>query len=113
MEVTALTRNVRISARKARPVARKVQGLPVATALNVLDFNPTKAAKLLGDTLRSAIANASANHGSQANALVVKSAVFDEGARLRRFWPRARGSASPIQKKLSHIKVIVTDGKGE
>lgn len=111
MEVTAITRNTRISARKARPLARQVQGLSVADALNVVDFSPQKAGKLLGQTLRSAIANARNNANLDPNTLTVKLAVFDEGARLRRFWPRARGSASPIQKKLSHVKVVLTDGK--
>lgn len=111
MEVTAITRNVRISARKARPLAREVQGLPVAQALKVVDFNPRKSAVLLAQTLRSAIANAKNNANLDVDTLTVKLAVFDEGARLRRFWPRARGSASPIQKKLSHVKVVLTDGK--
>ncbi len=113
MEVTAITRNARISARKARPMARQVQGLPAAEALNVVSFHKSKAAQLLGATLRSALANASKNANLDPDTLTVKLAVFDEGARLRRFWPRARGSASPIQKKLSHVKIVLTDGKGE
>jgi len=111
MEVTAITRNARISARKARPLARKVQGLPVAEALKVVDFSPRKSAQLLGQTLRSAVANAKNNANLDVDTLLVKLAVFDEAARLRRFWPRARGSASPIQKKLSHVKVVLTDGR--
>lgn len=109
MEVTAISRNVRISARKARPLSRKVQGLSLADALNVVDFSPRKAAKYLGDTLRSAAANAKNNAQLDPETLFVKVAVFDEGARMRRFWPSARGSAKPIQKKLSHVKVILAE----
>ena len=111
MEVTAITRNVRISARKARPMAREVQGLLASEALKVVDFNPRKSAGILAQTLRSAIANAKNNANLDVDTLTVKLAVFDEAARLRRVWPRARGSASPIQKKLSHVKVVLTDGK--
>lgn len=111
MEVTAITRNVRISARKARPLAREVQGLLATEALKVVDFNPRKSAEILAQTLRSAIANAKNNANLDVDTLTVKLAVFDQAASLRRFWPRARGSASPIQKKLSHVKVVLTDGK--
>lgn len=111
MEVTAITRNVRISARKSRPLARKVQGLTLADALNVVDFSSRKAAKSLGATLRSAAANAKNNANLDTETLTVKLAVFDQGTHMRRFWPSARGSAKPIQKKLSHVKVILTDGQ--
>jgi large subunit ribosomal protein L22 len=109
MDVTAITRNVRLSALKGRPIAREVQGKPVATALQVVDFSPQKAALALSKTLKSALANAR-NKGLDVDRLSVKLAVFDEGARLRRYWPRARGSASPIARRLCHVKVVLTDG---
>ena len=111
MEVTAITRNVRMSAQKGRPQARKCQGLPVAAALKVVEFSPRKAALVLSKTLKSAMANARNNANLDVDALKVSLCVFDEGTRMRRFWPRARGSASPIAKRLCHCKVILTDGQ--
>lgn len=109
MEVTAITRNARISARKARPLAREVQGLPVLAALSIVKFSPRKSARFLEQTILSAMANAQNNANLDPTTMKVKLAVFDEGARMRRFWPRARGSASPIQKKLSHVKIVLTN----
>lgn len=110
MEITAITRNVRLSAQKGRPLAREVQGLPVAEALKVTQFSPKKAAVHLGKTLKSAMANARNNRNVDVDGLKVKLAVFDEGVRMRRHWPRARGSASPIARRLCHVKVVLTDG---
>ena len=111
MEVKAITRNVRISASKGRDLARALKGKSLADALRIVDFSPRKAARILGATLRSAAANAGHNFGLDADALSVRKAVFDEGASMRRFWPRARGSASPIEKQTSHVTVVLTDEK--
>ena len=111
MEVTAITRNVRMSARKGRPLARKCQGLPVSAALQIVEFSPRKAAAVLSKTLKSAVANARNNANLDVDMLKVSLCVFDEGTRMRRFWPRARGSASPIAKRLCHCKVVLTDGQ--
>lgn len=109
MEVCAITRNVRLSAQKGRPLAREVQGKSVAEALKIVAFSPLKAAFHLEKTLKSAVANAVNNNSADADALKVKLAVFDEGTRMRRHWARARGSASPIARRLCHVKVILTD----
>ena len=111
MEVKAITRNVRLSASKGRDLARAVQGKPLAAALKIVDFSPRKAAKVLRATLRSAAANARHNNHLEPASLTVAKAVFDEGASMRRFWPRARGSASPIEKQTSHVTVVLTDEK--
>jgi large subunit ribosomal protein L22 len=110
MEIVAITRNVRLSAQKGRPLAREVKGLPVAEALKVTQFSPKKAAFHLEKTLKSAMANARHNQNLDVDGLRVKSAVFDEGTRMRRHWPRARGSASPIARRLCHVTVVLTDG---
>ena len=89
----------------------EVEGLPVAQAMQITDFSPQKAALALGKTLRSALANAKTNASLDAGALRVKLAVFDEGMRMRRHWARARGSASPIARRLCHVKVVLTDGQ--
>jgi len=111
MEIKATTRYVRMSPSKARDLARRMQGLPVSEALQLTDFSPRKAARLIGKTLKSAVANAENNADLSVDDLLVKEAVVDEGPRLRRFWPRARGGVSRIQKKTSHIKIVLTDGQ--
>lgn len=109
MDVTAITKNVRMSPQKGRALARKVQGLTVSEALKVTEFSPRKAAFVLGKTLKSAVANATNNADLDVDGLRVKLAVFDEGPRMKRFWPRARGSASPILRRLCHVKVVLSD----
>ena len=111
MEVTSISRYVRISPKKAREVAREIQGLPVSSALDVLNFTPRKAAVLIGKTLKTAIADAENNFELDADNLVVKQAVIGAGPTLRRFMPRARGSASPIRKRSSHIQITLAEAK--
>lgn len=109
MEIRSIYRGARVSAFKAREVTREIQGLPAATALDVLGFSPKKAAILIGKTLKSAIANAENNANLRANTLVVKEATVGEGPSFKRFRARARGSASPIIKRTSHIRIILSD----
>jgi large subunit ribosomal protein L22 len=80
--------------------------------LDVIRFTPKKAALLIGKTLKSAIANAEANHDISADVLIVKSATVNEGPALKRWSPAARGGASPIRKRTSHIQVVLTDEGG-
>lgn len=109
MEVRSIYKTARVSPKKARDVAREIQGLPVSEALDALTFTPRKAAFLIGKTLKSAIANAENNHDLAADNLVVKEANVSSGPSFRRFKPRARGSASAILKRTSHIKIILSD----
>ena len=109
MNVISTYKYARISAFKAREVTREIQGLPVSAALDLLAFTPRKAALLISKTLKSAIANAENNNNLRADALVVREAVVGEGPTLKRFIPKARGSAGPIRKRTSHIRIIVTD----
>ncbi|NCD32681.1 MAG: 50S ribosomal protein L22 [Spartobacteria bacterium] len=111
MEVRAVTKYVRMSPSKSRDLTRAIQGQSVAVALSVAQTSQRKAAKLIYKTLRSAIANAEANAGLSADNLHVKSAVIEEGPRLKRYWPRARGSVSPIQRRMSHIRIVLSDEK--
>ena len=112
MDVSATTKFVRISPTKVRDLAHKMQGLPVGDALQVVSLNARKGAFHLTKTLKSAIANAENNADLDVNDLVVKEAVVNEGPRLKRYWPRARGMVSPIRKRMCHIKVVLTDDKG-
>ena len=109
MEVHSTYKNAKISAFKARDVAREIQGLPVSTALDILTFTPRKAAALINKTLKSAVANAENNHDLAADQMVIKEATVGEGPTLRRFKARARGSAGPIRKRTSHIRIVLSD----
>lgn len=113
MDVISIYRHARISPYKAREVTREIQGLPVSQALDIVAFTPKKAAFLVGKTLKSAIANAENNHDLMADTLVVKECVVGDGPRFRRFKARARGSAAPIKRRTSHIRIILTDETGE
>lgn len=111
MEVQALTRNARMSPKKVREVARTIQGRKAPEAVEYLALIPRKSARLLVKTLKSAIANAENNANVSADSLIVKSAVIEMGPVLKRFKAGARGSAMPRRKKMSHLRVILSDGK--
>ncbi len=111
MEIRAVSKYVRMSPTKARDLTRAIQGKSVAEALMVVELNKRKAAVEVGKTLKSAIANAENNADLSADNLYVAQAVIENGPTLARHWPRARGSASPIRKKMSHIRVTLTDEK--
>jgi large subunit ribosomal protein L22 len=109
MQVTSTYRFARISAFKAREVTREIQGHSASEALDLLTFSPKKAALLVKKTLKSAIANAENNAELKVDTLLVKEAVVGEGPTFKRFRARARGSASPLRKRTSHIRIVLTD----
>ena len=90
-------------------MTREIQGLPAAAALDVVAFSPKKAAAMIAKTLKSAIANAENNNNLRVDKLVVQEATVGEGPTFKRFQPKARGSAGPIRKRTSHIRIILTD----
>lgn len=112
MEVTATSRFMRMAPSKARDFARALTGKPAAVALQMTQFSRRKAAQVIGKTLKSALANAENNHELSVDHLTVKSAVIGDGPRQKRFWPRSRGMAKPILKRMCHIRVVLTDRKG-
>jgi large subunit ribosomal protein L22 len=112
MQVTSTYRYARISAFKAREVTRAIQGRSASDALDLLAFSPKKAALLVKKTLKSAIANAENNNSLKVDTLLVKEAVVGEGPTSKRFRARARGSASPLRKRTSHIRIILSDDVG-
>jgi large subunit ribosomal protein L22 len=116
MEVQAITKNVRMSAQKMREVVRQIQGLPAAHAQATLAVVSRKGARVVAKTLKSAIANAEdlKEHkkeyaGLRTDHLVVKEALAQTATSLRRFTPKARGSAGPIIKRNCHIKIVLSD----
>jgi len=98
-----------MSAQKVREVVRQIQGLPALQAQAVLQVVPRKSARFVAKTLRSAIANAENNNKAKPEALIVKEAVAGTATSLKRFTPKARGSAGPIIKRRSHIKITLSD----
>jgi len=110
MEVQSLTRYARMSPKKVREVARTIQGRKAADAVEYLTLIPRKSARLIVKTLKSAIANAENNNNLSSDSLIVKSAIIENGPVLKRFKAGARGTAMPRRKKMSHIRIVLTDG---
>ncbi len=113
MEVKSTSKYVRLSPKKARDVAREIQGLPVSNALDILTFTPKKAAVLIGKTLKTAIADAENNFSLDADTLIIKEAVIGDAPMLRRYKPRAKGAAGPIIRRSSHISITLTGSAPE
>jgi large subunit ribosomal protein L22 len=109
MQIKAITRNVRMSAQKVREVTRQIQGLPVLQAQAVLAVVPRKSARFVAKTLKSALANAENNNNLNPASLRVHEAVAQTAPTMKRFTPKARGSAGPILKRSSHIKIVLSD----
>lgn len=105
----ATAKTVRIAARKVRLVIDLIRGKSVAEALAILKFTPRGASPVVTKVLNSAIANAENNFDLDRQDLVVSEAYVNEGPTLKRFRPRAKGSASPINKRTSHITVVVSE----
>ncbi len=109
MKVRAQAKYVRESPYKVRRVLDLVRGLPVGEAEVVLRHANRGAAEPIVKVLRSAVANAEHNHSLDADDLIVAEAFADEGPTLKRFRPAARGRATRIRKRTSHITIVVAD----
>ena len=107
MEARAIARFVRVSPRKARIVVDLVRGKSVVAAREILQFTNRGIAEDVERTLNSAVANAEHQHQVRAEQLYVKEAYVNEGPTLKRIRPRAKGSASRIRKRTSHITIVV------
>lgn len=111
MEAKAVAKYIRISPRKARQVIDLIRGKDAQEAIGILKNTPKKASRQIEKVLNSAIANAENNHDMFIDELTVSQAYVDEGPTMKRFRPRAMGQASPINKRTSHITVILSDQK--
>ncbi len=109
MEVQAVTKNIRMSAQKMREVTRQIQGLNALQAQAILEAVPRKSAFWVRKTLRSAIANAEHNNSMRPEALKVKKALAGTARTIKRFIPKARGSAGPILKRSCHVTIVLSD----
>jgi large subunit ribosomal protein L22 len=116
-EARAFQRGTRQSPYKMRLVIDQIRGKDVNEALALLTFSKKHAAKQISKTLKSAVANAeqaarATNAALDVDALYVKHAIINEGPKLKRFMPAAQGRATPIQKRTSHVEIVVAERVG-
>lgn len=109
METRAVARYIRVSPRKARLVTDMIKGKDLAEAQQMLDFSPKGAAAVVSKVLASAAANAENNNNLNPDQLYVLRAYVDEGPTLKRFRPRAMGRATRINKRTSHITIVLEE----
>ena len=106
-EAKAIAKNVRVTPRKVRLVIDLVRGLPVKQALGILDNLNRAASEPVAKVIKSAAANATNNFGMDEDALYIAEIYATDGLRMKRYLPRAKGSASGLVKRSSHITVVV------
>lgn len=111
MQAKAVAKQVRIAPRKVRLVIDLIRGKDVGEAIAILRHTPKAASPVVEKLLNSAIANAEHNYEMEPNRLFISEAHVDEGITLKRFRPRAMGRASRINKRASHITVVVSEKK--
>ena len=109
METRAYLKGTRLSPQKAGLVANAIRGKSVQDAMDFLVFNKQKGSAVIKKLLESAIANAENNNNADIDMLSVKSIIVNQGMRLKRMKPRARGRADRIIKPTCHIEIILTD----
>ncbi|MBF0438365.1 MAG: 50S ribosomal protein L22 [Magnetococcales bacterium] len=107
MEAVAKLMNLPVSPTKVRLVIDQIRGLRVDNALRTLEFSTKRVAHSVQKTLKSAIANAENNFGMDVDTLIVSQASVDKGTVMKRFRPRARGRASRVIKRTSHVTITV------
>ncbi|WP_040225845.1 50S ribosomal protein L22 [Bhargavaea cecembensis] len=110
-QAKSIARTVRIAPRKVRLVVDLIRGKQVGEAVAILRLTPKAASPVVEKVLKSAVANAEHNYDMDINNLVVSEVFVDEGPTLKRFRPRAQGRASKINKRTSHITVVVSEKK--
>ncbi|KPV57088.1 MULTISPECIES: 50S ribosomal protein L22 [Paenibacillus] len=108
-QAKAIARYVRIAPRKAQLVVDLIRGKQVGEAIAILRHTPKAASPIVEKLLNSAIANAEHNYSMDPNSLVVSQVFVDQGPTLKRFRPRAMGRASRINKRTSHITLVVSE----
>lgn len=109
MQAKAVSRYIRIAPRKAQLVVDLIRGKEVGEAISILRHTPRAASPIVEKILNSAIANAEHNFSMDPNALVVGQIYVNPGPIMKRFRPRAQGRASRINKRTSHITVVLTE----
>ena len=111
MDIHASAKFLRISPKKARPLAAVLRGMVVPTALRQLHYHPTKAAKLFHKLIHAASSNAQNNYNFKLDNLKIKTLTVDSGPTFKRYWFRSRGNADRLLKRTSHLQVTLTEIK--
>jgi large subunit ribosomal protein L22 len=111
MQAKAVANTIRIAPRKVRLVVDLIRGKQAGEAVAILKLTPKAASPVVEKVLKSAIANAEHNYDMDINNLIVTEAYVNEGPTLKRFRPRAMGRASQINKRTSHITIVVSEKK--
>ena len=110
-QAKAIARTVRIAPRKVRLVVDLIRGKQIGEAVAILRHTPKAASPVVEKVLKSAVANAEHNYELDINNLVVSEIFVDEGPTLKRFRPRAQGRASAINKRTSHITIVISENE--
>lgn len=108
-EIKSSARNLRISPRKMRLLTDLVRGMYVDQAITALQFAPQKGAEFLARAIKSAAANAVNNFSLKPEGLYVKTVNCDMGKSMKRYFPRARGSAFVIRHKMAHVNIVLAE----
>lgn len=109
MEAKAVLRYIHLSPRKARQAIDLIRGYGVNEALSILTLTPKRSARVVEKVVKSALANAEEKKVEDIDALVISKAWVDPGPTVKRFMPRARGRATPIRKRTSHIAIVLSN----
>jgi len=109
MEAKAHAKFIRIAPRKVQLVVDLIRGKQVGEAVAILRHTPKSASPIVEKLLNSAIANAEHNYSLDVNKLVISQAYVNQGPTMKRFRPRAMGRASRINKRTSHITLVVSE----
>ncbi|GAB6992490.1 50S ribosomal protein L22 [Paenibacillus pini] len=109
MEAKAHAKSIRIAPRKVKLVVDLIRGKQVGEAIAILRHTPKSASLVVEKLLNSAIANAEHNYSLDINKLVVSEVFVNQGPTMKRFRPRAMGRASRINKRTSHISLVVSE----
>jgi len=111
MQAKAIANTVRIAPRKVRLVVDLIRGKQIGEAFAILRLTPKASSPVVEKVLKSAVANAEHNYDLDINKLIITEVFVDEGPTLKRFRPRAMGRASAINKRTSHITIVVSEKK--
>ena len=113
MEAKAVEKYIRMSSRKIRYVVDMIKSRSIEDAVDILSLTPKRAANIVKKAVQSAVANATENHNMKEEDLFISRILVSEGPTLKRRRPRARGRATRIRKRTSHLSVYVSNGKEE
>lgn len=113
MEAKAIEKYIRMSPRKIKYVVDMIESKNIEDAVDILSLTPKRAASIVKKAIQSAVANATENHKMKEEDLFISKILVNEGPTLKRFRPRARGRATRIRKRTSHLSVYVSNGKEE